>query len=406
MRILFVSIEYPPETPDGIGSYVAEIAPALVARGHEVHVLSCVPGQAARDYTDRGVHVHRRGERRFAPSRIRKTTERARHALTCRVEARGLGIEFDVVEAPDWMAEGLGLVFRRPAALVVHLHTPLAVTSRYAGSRKTLDLRLAAALERAAARRADLVTSPSQRLLDEVGPAWLEEAPVRVIRLPIAARAVEPETTADRAPPTVLCAGRLEPLKAPELLVEAAALLQRELDSLEVVFVGRSAASRDGKPYGEWLQARARELAAPVRIEAEVPREELARFYLGARVVAMPSHHENLPYAALEALAYGRPVVCRASSGLAELLLESKAGAVVHEGGPEAFAAALRPFLEEPARAAEAGARARELVERHCSPARIAAAREACYEEAIRLRLRRRSPTGTEASRGRSRASG
>ena len=48
MRILFVSIEYPPEPPDGIGSYVAEIGPALVARGHEVHVLSCLAGQASR----------------------------------------------------------------------------------------------------------------------------------------------------------------------------------------------------------------------------------------------------------------------------------------------------------------------------------------------------------------------
>src|SRR5207302_4227610 len=42
LRILFVSMEYPPETGGGgIGSYVAIIAPALVARGHEFHVLSC-----------------------------------------------------------------------------------------------------------------------------------------------------------------------------------------------------------------------------------------------------------------------------------------------------------------------------------------------------------------------------
>ena len=397
MRILFVSIEYPPETPDGIGSYVAEIAPALVARGHDVHVLSCLPGQRPRDSVDRGVHVHRRGELRLRALdrvRARKTTARIRHALTCRIEAARLGLAFDVVEAADWMAEGLGFVLRRPAPLVVHLHTPLAVTSRYAGSPNTLDLRAAAALERAAARRADLVTSPSQRLLDEVGPAWLEGKPVRVVRLPIAARPFEPKSAPDRAPPVVLCVGRLEPLKAPELLVEAAARLR---EKLEVVFVGRSAAARDGKPYGEWLESLARERRAPVRIEAEVPRDELERFYLGARVVAVPSRHENLPYAALEALAYGRPVVCRASSGLAELLRESGAGAVVEEDTPEAFAAALRPFVEDPAHAAAAGVRARELVDRHCSPDVIAAEREAVYTEAIRVRRRRRTSSGTEA---------
>ena len=83
MRILFVSIEYPPETPDGIGSYVAEIGPALVARGHEVHVLSCLPDQPASDRVDRGVHVHRRGEVRLPGAH--KTSARLRHTLSCRV---------------------------------------------------------------------------------------------------------------------------------------------------------------------------------------------------------------------------------------------------------------------------------------------------------------------------------
>ena len=383
MRILFVSIEYPPETPDGIGSYVAEIGPALVARGHEVHVLSCLPDQPASDRVDRGVHVHRRGEVRLPGAH--KTSARLRHALSCRVEAGRLGLDFDVVEAADWMAEGLGLAFRRPAPLVVHLHTPLAVTSRYAGSPKTRDLRVASALERVAVRRADLVTSPSERLLREVGPRWLAGKQVRMVRLPIAPREIDPGSTPDRAPPVVLCVGRLEPLKGSDLLVEAAARLKGDV---EVVFVGRATAVRDGKPYDEWLASLARDLGAPVRFEAEVPRDELARFYLGARVVAVPSRHENLPYAGLEALAFGRPVVCRSSSGLAELLLQSGAGAVVEAEGPEPFAAALHPFLEDPHEAAEASTRARELVERHCAPDVIAAQREAVYEEAVSLRRR------------------
>ena len=134
------------------------------------------------------------------------------------------------------------------------------------------------------------------------------------------------------------------------------------------------------------------------RFEAEVPRDDLARFYLGARVVAVPSRHENLPYAGLEALAFGRPVVCRSSSGLAELLRESGAGTVVEDEGPEALAAALRPYLEDPRRAAEASASARELVERHCAPDVIAAQREAVYEQAVSsARRRRRSPSGTGA---------
>jgi D-inositol-3-phosphate glycosyltransferase len=213
-----------------------------------------------------------------------------------------------------------------------------------------------------------------------------------MVRLPIAPREIPAGSTPERAPPVVLCVGRLEPLKGSDLLVEAARGLPGE-----VVFVGRTTARRDGKPYDEWLAARARDMGAPVRIEAEVPRDDLARFYLGARVVAVPSRHENLPYSGLEALAFGRPVVCRSSSGLAELLLESGAGAVVEDEGPEALAAALSAFLEDPHKAAEASEQARELVKRHCAPEVIAAQREAVYEEAVSSRRRRRSPSGTGA---------
>jgi glycosyltransferase involved in cell wall biosynthesis len=394
MRILFVSIEYPPETPDGIGSYVAEIAPALVRRGHDVHVLSCLPGQAVSDVERAGVHVHRRGERRLRGLDrldLPKTTARLRHALSARVEARRLG-RFDVIEAPDWMAEGLGLSFRRPAPLVVHLHTPLEVTARYGGSRRSLDLRLASALERRGARRADLLTSPSRRLLAEVGPAWLEGKEARIVRLPIAPD--EEVAPVEGTRPLVLCVGRLEPLKAPELLVRAAAELP---PSAEVVFVGRSAAARGGKPYGEWLAGSVSSDGAPVRFAPHVPRSELRRHYAEARVVAVPSRHENFPYGGLEALAAGRPVVCRTTNGLAELLDGSGAGAVVEGDEPGAFADALRPFLDDPARAAAAGAEGRALVARCCAPDEIAAQREACYEAAVSSRRRRRSPSDTGA---------
>ena len=90
-------------------------------------------------------------------------------------------------------------------------------------------------------------------------------------------------STPDRAPPVVLYVGRLEPLKAPELFVEAAARLGSEL---EVVFVGRSAAARDGKPYREWLESFARQLDAPVRFEAEVPRDDLVCGQVGFGHVA------------------------------------------------------------------------------------------------------------------------
>jgi hypothetical protein len=100
LKLLYLSIEYPPESPNGIGSYVAETAAAVAALGQEVHVLSCIPGQEPRDYLDGDVRIHRRGERGYG----RYTAVRVQHAAACWREARKLGIDWDV-ESPDWMAE-------------------------------------------------------------------------------------------------------------------------------------------------------------------------------------------------------------------------------------------------------------------------------------------------------------
>ena len=59
MRIVFLCEQYPPEVWDGVGAYTCNVARALAAIGHEVHVL-CAKGVRIRDEYDKGVHVHRR----------------------------------------------------------------------------------------------------------------------------------------------------------------------------------------------------------------------------------------------------------------------------------------------------------------------------------------------------------
>jgi glycogen synthase len=395
LRILFVSREYPPETGGGgIGSYVEGMARALAARGHDVHVLSCVQGQADQDRVHGRVHVHRRGSRRFLPKirrRLPSTALRVEGALSSYLASRRLGVEFDVVEAPDWMAEGLVFALGRSSPLVVHLHTPLILVGRHnPGSFEwSRDGRLAASLERVPVRRAELVTSPSELLArDLASEGWLDGREPRIVRYPVDAGMWGSLPAPSSVPPRVLIVGRLEARKAPEVLVRAAALLSSAVPDLEVIFVGRSGL-RDGGEYKEWLVELARTLAAPCHFVDQVPRGELGGWYASARVVAMASRHDNFPYAALEAMAASRPIVVTDGVGVGELL-EGDAGAVVAVGDADGFAAALRPFLLDAELADRAGGAARALVSRHCSPERIAAEREACYLEAICSRKRRR----------------
>jgi glycosyltransferase involved in cell wall biosynthesis len=84
-------------------------------------------------------------------------------------------------------------------------------------------------------------------------------------------------------------------------------------------------------------------------------------------------------------MASARPVVCTERTGTAEIVAGTDAGTVIPVDDPVALADALRPFLLNPEAADQAGNAARSIVERQCSPDRIAVEREASYREAIRL---------------------
>lgn len=388
LRILFVSREYPPETGGGgIGSYVATMSRALVRRGHEVHVLACSDGATTLDRVEDGVHVHRRPTRRFLPKlrrRMPATARRVEGAVASYREFRRLDATFDVIEAPDWFAEGLVFGLRRARPLVAHLHSPFGLVEQYNPDsfHWTRDRRLADRLERMSVARSVMTTSPSQLLADELlNDGWLRTPPL-VIRYPIDLSSWDELPDVVDSPPRILMVGRLEGRKAPEILVRAAALIRRDVPDVEAVFVGRPSL-KNGRSYRSWLEDVVRELDAPCRFVEEVPREDLRRWYGSARVVAVPSRFDNLPYAGLEGMAAARPVVCTNRTGIAELVADTEAGAVIAADDDAALANALRPYLLDTGLAAAAGREARALVARECGPDRVASLREACYREAI-----------------------
>jgi glycogen synthase len=391
LRILFLCGEYP-LVGGGFGSYVRTLAPALAARGHEVHVLSCLGGQPRRDHRDGRVWVHERGK---APLRLgvrrllggSETWERFVSGVSCWVEELKLRVPFDVVEIADFGAEGLLLGLGRRRPLVAHLHGPLRLTQRHSGVERRRDVRLADWLERTTVARADLITSPSDLVSRELSAArWLRGRPARTART--VRNPVDLDQWADLPPvgrgrPLVLTVGRVEPLKGPEVLTRAAVRLAEEAGDVEVVFVGRSSGEREGVQYREWVARLASQLGAPCRFVDQVPRRDLRGWYERARVVAVPSLYESLSMSGLEALASGRPVVCSSSTGVAELVADSGAGAVVPPGSPDLLAEALLPYVLDPETARVAGDHGRRLMQATCSPERIAAERERCYRDAL-----------------------
>jgi glycogen(starch) synthase len=395
MKIVIVSQEYAPDAiAGGIGTHLAGYAPALVARGHDVHVLSCVPHQPISDVEQDGVHVHRRRALRLIAlagqlAGVPAAGARLRAAVTAFHELRRLGIEPDVVQFPEWMAEGLLIARRGTVPTVVSLATPLHMTNAFSGIPSSRNSRWGDRLERTSARRATAATSTS-RLLERDLAAWLQRDDTVIIPPPVDTTAFADVPPPSRTAPVILSVGRLEHRKGLDIIVEAAALLQPDVPEVEVVLVGRSNGERDGISTVDWLRRRVDELGVRCRFAGQQPRESIAQWYADARVIAVPSRYDSFSLAALEAMTAGRPVVCTSAVGASELMVTAPT-LVVPPEDPAALAEALLPFLRDTEAAVATGALLRQVVTDRCSPERIAAEFEALYERAIAAHRGRRA---------------
>ncbi len=167
----------------------------------------------------------------------------------------------------------------------------------------------------------------------------------------------------------VLFAGRIQPLKAPDVLLRAVAvLLEREpalRDRLVVPVVGGPSGS--GLEHPESLAELAVTLGLDdvVRFVPPVAQSQLAQWYAAATLVAVPSYNESFGLVAAEAGACGTPVVAAAVGGLPTVVRDGRSGLLVDTHDDADWAHALGRVLTEPGLhdrlAAGAAAQAREF---------------------------------------------
>lgn len=82
-----------------------------------------------------------------------------------------------------------------------------------------------------------------------------------------------------------------------------------------------------------------------------------------AHVFVLPSYREGVPRSTQEAMAMGRPVITTDVPGCRETVIEGKNGFMTPPRDPQALAAAMRCFLEDPGLIARMGAQSRRIAE-------------------------------------------
>ncbi|GAA0543525.1 D-inositol-3-phosphate glycosyltransferase [Paractinoplanes ferrugineus] len=140
--------------------------------------------------------------------------------------------------------------------------------------------------------------------------------------------------------------GRIQPLKAPDVLISALPFMTDP--AVTVVICGGPSGSGLDRPTA--LIELAASLGVSDRVLFLPPQtgDDLAALYRSADVVAVPSYSESFGLVALEAQACGTPVVAAAVGGLVTAVRDGVSGMLVDGHDPRDWARALDSLLAAP----------------------------------------------------------
>ncbi len=173
--------------------------------------------------------------------------------------------------------------------------------------------------------------------------------------------------------PVVTIVARLVPIKAHNMLIEAAGRLVRSGLPVQFVIVG------DGECRAA-VEQQIRALNLQGRVHLLGWRSDLPAIYADSDIAVLTSRNEGTPVSLIEAMAAGVPVVATSVGGVPDVVRHGVDGLLVASGDVAGFAEAIRQLVNEPHLRESFGRAARDRVYPAFSSARLIADVEQLYE--------------------------
>ena len=350
----------------GMNVYIVEVSRRLAARGIAVEVFTRATSSELPPVVEMspGVTVRHVSAGPFEglgkadlPAQLCAFT-----AAVLREEARHEPGFYDVLHSHYWLSGQVGWLARdRWGVPLVHSAHTLAKVKNAALADGDTPEPLARVIgeEQVVAEADRLVANTVEEARQLV--RWYDADPARTLVIP-------PGVDLDRFSPgdraaarrtvgvpedalVLLFVGRIQPLKAPDVLLHAAARMLADepglRDRLQVLVVGAPSGSGLAEPRQLQELAVSLGIADVVRFVPPQPPHALAEHYRAADVAVVPSHNESFGLVALEAQACGTPVVAAAVGGLPTAVEDGVSGVLVDGHDPAGYAAAIRKVVEQ-----------------------------------------------------------
>jgi D-inositol-3-phosphate glycosyltransferase len=366
-RVAMISMHTSPLATPGVGDagglnvYVAELARRLGERGLKVDVFTRRDNPEVPEIVD--VHEHTRvihlkaGPAEYVP-------KEALHALTgefcAELEVRLDG--HDLIHSHYWLSGevGLELKCRLGLPLVHTMHTMARVKNSNLGAGQAAEPHVRVRGEAAIVHGADVLTANTSDEAAELRSNYgARNSQIKIVPPGVDLHTFHPcNQPKSRAHfgvaqevQVILFVGRIQPLKAPDVLIKAVAELVRRdpdrPDHLQLIIIGGPSGSD-----AEWSKtlgplAVDHGISEMVDFRPHSERSELFRWYCVSDVVAVPSYNESFGLVALEAQACGRPVVATDVGGLRQTVLDRYSGLLVKGHDQGEWADALATILDD-----------------------------------------------------------
>ena len=229
------------------------------------------------------------------------------------------------------------------------------------------------------------VAAVNYHLADQISPVcsyntrwetWAGAQPdrIRVIYNGVDPQRFQPAPRAAALPPTIVNVGLVYPLKGQLGLIEAASIVRERVPDVRVLLYG----STSDDDYFRECRARVESLGLERTVTFAGSTTRPWAAYQQATVVAMSSISEAFPYAVIEAMLCGAPIVATDTGGVSEAL--GDAGIVVPPREPRKMAEGLLDLLHDPERCAGLGQRARARALQHFRQDQFLEAHRSTYE--------------------------
>lgn len=281
-----------------------------------------------------------------------------------RAEAQGDPNHYDLVHGHYWLSGSAGVVAARRwgVPFVQSMHTMARVKNAALAEGDSLEPELRVRGEDQLVRQADRLIANTDQEAHQLR-TYYGACESRISTIPPGVD-LEVFTPGDRRAALrriglredtelLLFVGRVQRLKAPDVLIRAAAeLLERDpslRSRLVVGVVGGLSGGGVNEPGMLTDLARSLGVADVVRLDPPQTRERLADHYRAATATVIPSYSESFGLVAVESQACGTPVVASRVGGLTTAVNDGVSGVLVEGHDPVDYAAELHRLITEPA---------------------------------------------------------